>query len=150
MTTNDTIATFLWFEQGADEAARQYCAIVPGARLIEASPASATFELRGQRFIAFNGGPHHKLTPAVSIFIACETQAEIDELWTRFLAAGATESRCGWLTDRFGLSWQIIPRALPSLIGDPDPARARRALDAMMTMRKLDLAALQRAHAGDA
>lgn len=143
------ISTFLWFERGAGEAARLYCSIIPGAELREVTANSATFVLQGQRFIAFDGGPHYRLSPAVSIFVPCETQAEIDELWSRFLAAGATESRCGWLVDRFGLSWQILPRELQALIGDPDPARARRARDAMMSMVKLDLAALRRAHAGE-
>jgi predicted 3-demethylubiquinone-9 3-methyltransferase (glyoxalase superfamily) len=143
------ISTFLWFESAADEAARLYCSIFPSSKITASTPHSTSFELGGQRFIAFNGGPHHKLTPAVSLFVSCSTQPEVDALWSRFLAAGGTESRCGWLVDRFGLSWQIIPKQLLELMSDPDPARADRVLQAMLAMQKIDIAALQRAHAGE-
>ena len=106
----------------------------------------ATFELDGQRFIAFAGGPHLKLTPAVSMYVNCESQAEVDQLWAR-LTAGGSESQCGWLVDRFGLSWQIIPSILPKLLSDPDRAKAQRAMDAMLGMKKIDIAALERAAA---
>jgi predicted 3-demethylubiquinone-9 3-methyltransferase (glyoxalase superfamily) len=143
------ISTFLWFESAADEAAKLYCSIFPSSKITSSTPQSTSFELGGQRFIAFNGGPHYKLTPAISLFVSCSTQAEVDALWTRFLAAGGTESRCGWLVDRFGLSWQIIPKQLLELMSDPDPAKADRVLQAMLGMQKIDIAALQRAHAGE-
>ncbi len=146
MQTN--LATFLWFDGNAGQAARHYCDVFPHATLTAETPMSASFEIDGQRYIAFNGGPHHKLTPAVSLMVSCDTQDEVDALWARFLGAGGTESRCGWLVDAFGLSWQIIPRALPRLMGDPDRAAAQRVVAAMMTMQKIDIAALERAHAG--
>lgn len=142
------ISTFLWFDSDAEEAARLYCSIVPGGKVTQSSKASTSFELAGQRFIAFNGGPHYKLTPAASVFVLCENQEELDGLWTRFLEAGGQESQCGWLTDKFGLSWQIIPRQLMELMSDPDQARAGRVVQAMMGMHKIDIAALQRAYAG--
>ena len=144
----DKLATFLWFDHDAEAAARLYCAIFPTAQLTQVTKTSASFELDGQRYIAFNGGPHYKLTPAVSIYVACDTQDEVDALWDRFLATGGTASRCGWLTDCHGLSWQIIPRQLPALMSDPDPVRAGRVVQAMMAMQKIDIAALERAHAG--
>jgi predicted 3-demethylubiquinone-9 3-methyltransferase (glyoxalase superfamily) len=106
---------------------------------------TATFELAGQRFIALNGGPMFQFTEAISMFVSCETQAEIDELWAK-LTAGGEESQCGWLKDRYGLSWQIIPTALMEMLGDEDPAKARRVMEAMLTMRKIDIAALRRAY----
>ena len=146
MKTN--ISTFLWFDNNAIEAAKLYCEIVPGAKLTSSSPMSASFEIGDQRYIAFNGGAHYKLTPAVSLMIQVDTQAEIDALWSSFIKSGGTESRCGWLVDKFGLSWQIIPKQLLSLIADKDPAKAKRATDAMLQMGKIDLAAIERAHRG--
>lgn len=107
----------------------------------------ATFELDGQSFVAFNGGPHFQLSPAISIYINCETQEEIDDLWAK-LTDGGSESRCGWLVDRFGLSWQIIPSVLQKLLSDPDREKAGRATNAMLSMQKLDIATLERAAAG--
>ena len=109
---------------------------------------SATFEIEGQQFIAFDGGPAHSFTPAFSIYVNCESQAEVDELWG-MLTEGGAESQCGWLQDRFGLSWQIIPSVLPRLLGDPDRAKAGRALNAMLQMKKIDIATLERAAAGE-
>jgi predicted 3-demethylubiquinone-9 3-methyltransferase (glyoxalase superfamily) len=146
MKTN--ISTFLWFDNKAIEAAKLYCEIVPGAKLTSSSPMSASFEIGDQRYIAFNGGSHYKLTPAVSLMIQVDTQADIDALWSSFIKSGGTESQCGWLVDKFGLSWQIIPKQLLSLISDKDPAKAKRATDAMLQMGKIDLAAIQRAHQG--
>jgi predicted 3-demethylubiquinone-9 3-methyltransferase (glyoxalase superfamily) len=107
----------------------------------------ATFELDGQRFVAFNGGPKYPLTPAISMYVSCGTQAEVDDLWEK-LTAGGEESQCGWLVDRFGLSWQIIPSIVPRLLGDPDRAKAGRAMNALLGMQKIDIAALERAAAG--
>lgn len=143
------ISTFLWFESGADEAARLYCSIFASGKITASTPQSTSFELGDQRFIAFNGGPHHKLSPAVSLFVSCSTQAEVDALWSRFLAAGGAESHCGWLVDRFGLSWQIIPKQLLELMSDPDPVKANRVVQAMLGMRKIDIAGLERAHASE-
>jgi predicted 3-demethylubiquinone-9 3-methyltransferase (glyoxalase superfamily) len=142
------ISTFLWFESGADEAARLYCSIFPISKITSTSKTSTSFEIEGQRFIAFNGGPHYRLNPAISLFVSCNTQDEVDALWSRFLAAGGQESKCGWLVDRFGLSWQIIPTQLLELMSDPDPAAAGRVVQCMLGMQKIDIAALQRAHRG--
>jgi predicted 3-demethylubiquinone-9 3-methyltransferase (glyoxalase superfamily) len=109
---------------------------------------SATFRVQGQEFICFNGGPHHKLNPAVLLFIDCEDQAEVDRLWERLTADGGAPSVCGWLTDKFGLSWQVIPRRLKDLLFDADRERANRAMHAMLQMQKIDVAALQAAFDG--
>lgn len=142
------VSTFLWFEARAHEAAASYCAIFPDAEVTSTTGQTASFRIGAQRYIAYSGGPHFQLNPATSIMVACATQAEVDEVWRRFLAAGARESRCGWLVDAYGLSWQILPTRMLELINDPDPAKARRAVAAMMTMAKIDLAAIERAHAG--
>jgi len=141
---------FLWYDGKVAEAMELYRSVFPGSKVLSTMPGpngslmSATFELDGQRFIAFNGGPHLKLTPAVSMYVNCETQEEVDELWAK-LSEGGAESQCGWLVDRFGLSWQIIPSILPKLLGDPDRAKAGRAMEAMLKMKKIDIAALERA-----
>jgi len=146
MQTN--ITTFLWFEANAAAAAEHYCSIFADAKITSTNPTSTAFEINGQRYIAFNGGPHHKLSPSVSLLVTVTTQAEIDALWDKFIGAGGTASSCGWLIDKFGLSWQIIPRQLMELCGDPDRTKGARAVQAMLQMQKIDLAALQRAHAG--
>jgi predicted 3-demethylubiquinone-9 3-methyltransferase (glyoxalase superfamily) len=139
--TQPTISSFLWFKANAEEAVRFYAEVFG-----EHCRASGTrFELFGQRYIAFNGGPTYTLNEAFSIMVECDTQAEIDRYWDALLAGGGAPNRCGWLRDRFGLSWQIIPRALSGLLGHPDKARAQRALQAMLRMQKLDLAALESA-----
>jgi predicted 3-demethylubiquinone-9 3-methyltransferase (glyoxalase superfamily) len=145
---------FLWYDGDVAEAMELYRSVFPGSKVLSTMPGpngslmSATFELDGQRFIAFDGGSHLKLTPAVSMYVNCETQAEVDELWAK-LTDGGAESQCGWLVDRFGLSWQIIPSILPRLLGDPDREKAGRAMNAMLKMKKIDIAALERAAAGD-
>jgi predicted 3-demethylubiquinone-9 3-methyltransferase (glyoxalase superfamily) len=110
---------------------------------------TVAFELAGHKLTALNGGPHYKLTPAVSLVVSCETQDEIDHYWDTLLADGGKPSMCGWLEDRFGLSWQVIPSVIGDLLTDADPAKAARAGRALMSMQKLDLAALQRAHRGE-
>lgn len=148
------LTPFLWYDGNVAEAMEFYRSVFPGSKVLDTMPGpngslmGATFELDGQRFIAFNGGPHLKLTPAVSMYVNCETQAEVDELWAK-LTDGGAESECGWLVDRFGLSWQIIPSILPKLLGDPDREKATRAMNAMLQMKKIDIAALERAAAGD-
>lgn len=160
MATTQTISTFLWFDGNAEEAATLYTSLIPDSRIThvarwgDGGPApkgtvmTVAFDLGGQRFTAINGGPHYKLTPAVSVVISCETQAEIDRYWDALLSGGGKPSRCGWLEDRFGLSWQVIPSTIGQLLGDSDPARAGRVGQALMAMVKLDVAALERARDG--
>lgn len=140
------ITPFLWYNGRVEEAVALYTSVFPNSRVLSASPMSATVEIEGQPLIIFNGGPHHALSPAVSLYVNCETQPEVDRLWTQLVDGGA-ESRCGWLVDRFGLSWQIIPSLLPKLLQDPDRAKAKRVMDAMLTMQKIDIAALEHAAA---
>ena len=144
------VTPFLWYNGNVEEVVDFYRSVFPNSRVTNQQRApdgtlmGITFELEGQQLIAFNGGPDNQLTPAVSLYVNCETQAEVDELWAR-LTEGGAESYCGWLIDRFGLSWQIIPSALPRLLGDPDPEKAGRAMNAMLQMRKIDIATLERA-----
>ena len=148
-----SITPFLWFESQAEEAMRFYASVFPHAREIAVQRAgdqvmSATFELEGQRLTALNGSPKIPFTEAVSFFVGCETQREIDDLWAKLTAGGGQPGRCGWLKDRFGVSWQVVPNALGGLLGGPDREKANRALQAMLQMQKLDLAVLQRAYDG--
>jgi len=138
------IQPFLWFDGKAEEAANFYVSIFKNSKITEINSMSATFELEGRPFIAFNGGPHFQFSPAVSLFVNCETQQEVDELSEK-LCAGGEQQPCGWLKDKFGLSWQIIPRALGEALQHKDPAKAKKAMQAMMQMKKIDIAALQRA-----
>ena len=145
------ITPFLWFDDQAEEAMRFYVSIFKNSKALSVSPGpsgkamSVTFELEGQEFMALNAGPQFKFTEAISFFVSCETQDEVDELWTKLTADGGEESRCGWLRDKYGLSWQIIPTALIQMLGDSDPAKAKRVVDAMLTMRKIDIKGLQEA-----
>ncbi len=153
------ITPFLWFDTQAEEAMFFYTSIFKNSkvgrvtRYGDAGPGpkgavmSATFELEGQQFMALNGGPHFKFSPAISLFVDCKTQAEVDELWEK-LSAGGKPERCGWLTDKFGLSWQIIPTVLGELLSDKDPQRSRRAMKAMLQMNKIDIEALKQAASG--
>ncbi|MEW5851587.1 MAG: VOC family protein [Myxococcota bacterium] len=153
------ITPFLWFNDNAEEAVNFYASIFKDSKVTsitrygEAGPGpkgtvmSATFQLAGQEFMALNGGPMFKFTEAISFFVNCETQQEVDELWEK-LSAGGAKSRCGWLKDRFGVSWQIVPRILGELMGDRDPARARRVMEAMLQMDKLDIKRLKQAYEG--
>jgi predicted 3-demethylubiquinone-9 3-methyltransferase (glyoxalase superfamily) len=154
------IVTFLWFNDQAEEATNYYVSLfknskIKGVRRFgEAGPGpkgsvmSVTFELEGQEFYALNGGPHFHFTPAISLFVNCETQEEVDNLWDK-LSEGGRKDRCGWLTDKFGLTWQIIPTALGRLMGDPDPQKAGRVMKAMLQMNKIDVAPLQKAYDGN-
>jgi predicted 3-demethylubiquinone-9 3-methyltransferase (glyoxalase superfamily) len=154
------ISPWLWFDGRAEEAANFYVSIFQNSRILatsrtpEGTPGEpggvlvVNFELDGRRFNALNGGPMFAFTEAISFEIACEDQAEVDEYWARLTADGGEESQCGWLKDRFGVSWQVIPKRLGELLGDPDPVRAQRAMQAMLQMRKLDVAALERAADG--
>jgi predicted 3-demethylubiquinone-9 3-methyltransferase (glyoxalase superfamily) len=148
------ITTFLWFDDQAEEAAKFYISLFKKSRITGVSGSNGkgkalvvSFRLEGQDFMALNGGPHFKFTPAISLFVDCQTQKEVDRLWKK-LGEGGKDSQCGWLQDKYGLSWQIVPTILGKLLGDPDPAKAGRAMEAMMGMGKLDIAALKRAHSG--
>ena len=142
------VTPFLWFDNQAEEAAKLYVSIFPNSKILALTPMTAVFEVNGQRIIALNGGPMYKFTEAFSLSVSCETQAEIDTYWARLTENGGEEGRCGWLKDKFGLSWQITPTALSWMLGDPDPAKAQRVVAAMMTMKKMDIAALQQAFEG--
>ena len=135
------ISSLLWFDSSAQEAVKFYASVFGPDLKAEGT----RFELFGQRFIAFDGGPHYKLNEAFSIMVECDDQKEIDRYWNALLAKGGEPSRCGWLKDRFGVSWQIIPKQLLGLLQHPDPQKAKRVLDAMLGMQKLDLATLQNA-----
>ena len=151
------IHPFLWFDTQAEEAANFYVSIFPGSRITgvtrygAAGPGPAgsamtvQFELDGRGFIALNGGPHFKFNEAVSFSVTCAGQDEVDRYWSQLTAGGGEEGRCGWLKDRYGLSWQVTPVALGQLLSDPDPGRSRRVMEAMLQMRKIDVAALERA-----
>ena len=142
------VTPFLWYDGKALEAAKFYCKIFKKSKIRSASPMSVTFELDGQPFLALNGGPHYKFTPAVSFLVSCKDQKEVDYYWTRLLKGGEP-SRCGWLTDKFGLSWQVVPEALGECLNGKDQAGSRRALEAMMKMVKLDVKKLKAAYKGD-
>jgi len=147
------ITPFLWFDNQAEEAMNFYVSIFPNSEALQVSRSgdgqvfTVSFRLDGQEFTALNGGPKFPFTEAISFFVNCETQADVDELWEK-LSAGGEEGPCGWLKDRFGLSWQIIPSALGRLLGDQDPQKAKRVMDAMLQMSKIDVAGLERAYAG--
>ena len=157
--TTQKITPFLWFDANAEEATNFYTSIFKNSEIIsvsrygEGSPGqpgkvmTTTFILDGQTFMALNGGPHFKFNEAISFFVNCETQAEVDELWEK-LTDGGEESQCGWLKDKFGVSWQIVPTALGELMGDPDPEKSRRVMEAMLQMHKIDVEKLKQAHEG--
>lgn len=141
------VTPFLWFEKNAEEAARFYVSLIPNSRITSASSMVVAFELNGRPYVALNGGPHYQLNEAFSLYVDCETQAEVDHFWGALLEGGRAQ-QCGWLKDRYGLSWQIVPNALPRLLSDPDPAKAARVQQAMMGMVKLDVAGLEAAARG--
>ena len=154
------ITPFLWFDREAEQAAELYTAVFPSSRIVsttrygkasaemsgmpEGAAMTVAFQLDGQDFTALNGGPLYRFSEAISLVVHCRSQDEVDHYWTR-LSAGGQEQPCGWLKDRFGVSWQVVPTALPELLGHADPGKARRAAEAMMTMKKLDIAALRAA-----
>ena len=153
------ITPFLWFDHQAEEAARFYTSVFKNSKIEvvtyygEAGPGpkgsvmTVAFELDGQKFTALNGGPHFKFTEAISFVVNCETQQEVDQLWAK-LTAGGQEVQCGWLKDKYGLSWQIVPIAMVEMIKDKDAARSQRVLKAMYQMKKLDLVLLEQAYRG--
>ncbi|MGH9801266.1 MAG: VOC family protein [Blastocatellia bacterium] len=146
------ITPFLWFDGNAEEAMNFYVSIFKNSKVgsvnragAEGPVISVTFQLDGQEFMALNAGPQFKFTEAISFFVNCQTQMEVDELWEK-LSAGGEKSRCGWLKDKFGLSWQIIPSVLGKLLQDKDPAKAQRVMGAMLQMDKIDINALKQAY----
>jgi len=148
-----TITPFLWFDHQAEDAMNLYTSIFPKSKTVSVNRAqgrvmSVEFELEGQKFMAMNAGPAFKFNESISFFVACSSQEEIDNLWSKLIAGGGEPSRCGWLKDKFGLSWQIIPNTLGKMLGDSDGARSKRVMDAMLQMGKLDLDQLQRAYDG--
>ena len=149
----------LWFDGQAEEAARFYTALVPNSKIetisyygdegpgVKGQALTVMFQLNGQELMALNGGPEFKFTPAISLFVNCETQEEVDALWEG-LSAGGRKDQCGWLTDRYGVSWQIVPTVLGELMSDPDPEKSGRVMKAMLGMTKLDIAGLRAAYEG--
>ena len=160
MASKQKITPFLWFDNNAEEAMNLYVSIFKNSKILsvsrygEAGPGpagsvmSGTFQLEGQKFMVLNGGPHFKFTEAISLFVSCETQEEVDDLWKKLTAGGGAPSRCGWLKDRFGLSWQIIPNILGELLQDKDPKKSKRVMEAMLQMDKIDIKKLREAYAG--
>jgi len=153
------ITPYLWFDTQAEEAANFYVSLFKNSRILDvvryddSAPGQAgkvmivNFQLNGQDFVALNGGPHFKFTEAISLFVNCEGQEEVDRLWEA-LSAGGEVQQCGWLKDKYGLSWQIIPSTLMELMGDPDPVKSMRVREAMLQMVKIDIAALKKAYEG--
>jgi len=151
------ITPFLWFDNNAEQAMNFYVSIFKNSKVVsvsrygEAGPGpkgtlmTATFQLEGQEFMALNGGPHFKFTEAISLFVNCETQEEVDEFWEK-LSEGGVESRCGWLKDKYGLSWQIVPTVLGEMMQDKDPENSKRVMEAMLQMDKIDIKALKQAY----
>jgi predicted 3-demethylubiquinone-9 3-methyltransferase (glyoxalase superfamily) len=157
--STDAFTTCLWFDGQAEEAANYYTSIFKNSKIgkigryTEAGPGPlgsvmvVEFELNGQKFVGLNGGPQFKFNEAISFQIFCDGQEEVDHYWDK-LTDGGEEGPCGWLKDKYGLSWQVIPNGLPEMLADPDPEKAKRTAEAMFTMKKLDIAALEEAHAG--
>jgi predicted 3-demethylubiquinone-9 3-methyltransferase (glyoxalase superfamily) len=155
--TTQKITPFLWFDGNAEEAMNFYVSTFKNSKVLnvmrygDAGPGpkgtvmAATFQLEGQEFQALNGGPQYKFTPAISLFVSCETQQEVDALWNRLLEGGR-EDQCGWLTDKFGLSWQVIPTILGKLLQDKNPRKSSSVMKAMLQMRKIDSKKLQQAY----
>jgi len=146
------ITPFLRFDGNAEEATDFYLSVFKNSKRLSVIPGpggkamGTTFQVEGQEFHTLNGGPEYSFTPAISLFVSCETQEEVDELWDKLTAGGGKPNRCGWLTDKFGLSWQIIPTALGRLMGDKDRAKAGRVMQAMLKMDKLEIKGLQQAY----
>ena len=148
------ITPFLWFDTQAEEAMNFYVSLFKNSKVLNVSRGpdgkafTMSFELDGQEFMALNAGPQFKFNESVSFYVDCEDQAEVDYFWDALTADGGEESMCGWLKDKYGLSWQIIPRQLGELMGDPDPEKSKRVTDAMLKMQKIIVADLQKAHGG--
>ncbi len=140
------ITPYLWFDNQAKEAAEFYCSLFKDSKILSANPMIVTFQLEGQRFMALNGGPRFAFTEAVSLLVDCDSQEEVDHFWNKLTADGGQESMCGWLKDKYGLSWQIIPKALMKYLGDGDKAKAQRVMQAMLKMHKIEIHKLDEAY----
>jgi predicted 3-demethylubiquinone-9 3-methyltransferase (glyoxalase superfamily) len=157
MAGKQKITTFLWFDNNAEEAMKHYVSIFKKSKILsvtrngkagpgpEGTVLVGSFQIEGQEFTALNGGPKFKFTEAISLVVHCDSQKEVDDLWAK-LSQGGAPGQCGWLKDKFGLSWQIVPRVLIELLQDKDPAKSQRVMQAMMQMTRIDIAALQRAY----
>ncbi len=157
MSSRQKITTYLWFDNNAEEAMSFYVSIFKNSKILdvvrygEAGPGPkgtvmcGTFQLEGQQFMALNGGPHFKFTEAISLFVNCETQEEVDDLWEKLTAGGGAPSQCGWLKDKFGLSWQIVPSVLLELMAGEDAGKSKRVMEAMLKMTKMDIGKLKQA-----
>jgi predicted 3-demethylubiquinone-9 3-methyltransferase (glyoxalase superfamily) len=149
------ITPFLWFDNQAEEAMNFYTSVFKNSKVVnvqrfensgpdmKSTVITGTFEIEGQEFMVLNGGPEFKFTEAISFFVKCKDQAEVDELWNKLTADGGQESQCGWLKDKFGVSWQIIPDALGEMLGNPDPLKAQKAMKSMLQMKKIDIAKMK-------
>jgi predicted 3-demethylubiquinone-9 3-methyltransferase (glyoxalase superfamily) len=158
MAGKQKITTYLWFDNNAEEAMKFYVSIFKNSKILEvvrygeAGPGpkgavmAGTFQLEGQQFMALNGGPQFKFTEAISLFVNCETQEEVDDLWKKLTAGGGAPSQCGWLKDKFGLSWQIIPSVLLKMLADKDAQKSKRVMEAMLQMSKIDIKKLKQAY----
>ncbi len=150
--TMQKIRTFLWYDGNAEEAVKFYIATLGNGKIIETMPGPGdkpmglTFELEGLEYMALNGGPQFKHTPAISLFVSCKDQQEVDRLWNAFTSGGGKESMCGWLEDKYGVSWQIIPTALMKMMGDKNPKKAQATMNAMLKMKKIIVKDLQAAY----
>jgi predicted 3-demethylubiquinone-9 3-methyltransferase (glyoxalase superfamily) len=152
------ITTFLTYNDQAEEAVKLYTSVFPNSRILsetrygDAGPGpkgslmTANFEIDGREFVALNGGPTFKFSEGISLLVTCEDQSEVDRYWSKLTAGGGAEGRCGWLTDKFGVSWQIVPRVLSEMLSDPDPAKASRVMNAMLKMDKIEIAKLEDAY----
>jgi predicted 3-demethylubiquinone-9 3-methyltransferase (glyoxalase superfamily) len=141
------ISPFLWFDNQAEEAAKFYCSIFKNSYILITTPLVVSFVLEGQKFQALNGGPLFKFTEAISLFVNCETQVEVDEFWEK-LSEGGEKSQCGWLKDKYGLSWQIVPEILGELMSGTDPEKSQRVMQAILKMNKIDISTLKNAYKG--
>ncbi len=140
------ITPFLWFDNNMEDAVRFYTSVFKNSKIIQLNPMVSTFELEGQKFMALNGGPIFKFTEAISFFVSCDTQEEVDYYWKALTAGGGEEGECGWLKDKYGLSWQIVPAILGDLLSGPDPQKSGNVMQAMLKMNKLDIEALKQAY----
>lgn len=149
-----TITPFLWFDDNAEEAIERYVSVFPDAEIVDSQRGPdgklfiGTFRVQGQEIVAMNGGPHHGLTDAFSLAVSVEGQQDLDRISDALIEGGGEQGQCGWLTDAFGLTWQVVPTLLMQLMGDPDPVKSGRVRDAMMQMKRLNCAALQMAYDG--
>ncbi len=158
MSSKQKITTFLWFDNNAEEAMNFYVSIFKNSKILsltrygDAGPGpkgtvmTGSFQLEGQEFVALNGGPRFKFTEAISLVVRCENQEEVDHFWSKLTAGGGSPSQCGWLKDKFGLSWQIVPNVMIEMLSDKDPAKSKRVMEAMLQMTKIDIGKLKQAY----